>query len=303
MKTASDPIQHHAAALRQAARERQPIAPLREAIGDNEAAVAYAIQEINTKIALDSGRRLLGRKIGLTAKAVQHQLGVDQPDYGMLFADMLVGDGEPIAQDRVIQPRVEAEIALVLDRDLDAPEPSVADVIRAVGYCLPAIEIVDSRIKDWDIRLSDTIADNASSGLFVLGETPTTLDRIDLRLAGMVLERAGVEHILSGWNQPDGICPLNHELQCARFRSNGTASGSIRSETALVVSMGVGAACLGSPLHAARWLAGTMHRVGRPLQAGDVVMTGALGPMVAAGPGDIFDARIAGLGGVRAVFA
>lgn len=255
-------LERCAADLRQAATERVAMPPLRDVIGPANAEAAYAIQEINTRAALDGGRRLVGRKIGLTAKVVQQQLGVDEPDYGMLFADMLVGSGEPIGMDRVIQPRVEAEVALVLERDLDTAAPSVADVVRAVAYCLPAIEIVDSRIKEWDIKLADTIADNASSGLFVLGETPVPLSQIDLRLAGMVLERGNE-----------------------------------------IASLGVGAACLGSPLYAARWLAKTMFRAGRPLRAGDVVMTGALGPMVTAKPGDVFDARIAGLGSVRAFFA
>ena len=251
-----------AQSLRDAERSRKPIAPLRDTIGAVNAEAAYAIQEINTKASLAAGRRLIGRKIGLTAKAVQQQLGVDQPDYGMLFADMLVGNGEAIAASRVIQPRVEAEVALVLERDLPGADTSVADVIRAVAYCLPALEIVDSRIQNWDIKLADTIADNASSGLFVLGDTPAALSGLDLRLAGMVMERG--------------------------------------TETA---SLGVGAACLGNPLYAAAWLACTMARVGRPLKAGDVLMTGALGPMVPAKSGDVFNAQIGGLGAVRAVFA
>ena len=258
----SDQYPALAASLRDAERQRVPIAPLRDTIGPVNAEAAYAIQEINTKAALAAGRRLTGRKIGLTAKAVQQQLGVDQPDYGMLFADMLVSNGETIAAARTIQPRVEAEVALVLERDVANVDATVADMIRAVAYCLPALEIVDSRIRNWDIKLADTIADNASSGLFVLGDTPVMLNQIDLRLAGMVMERGNE-----------------------------------------VVSLGVGAACLGNPLNAAAWLARTMARVGRPLMAGDVLMTGALGPMVAAQPGDTFNAQIAGLGHVRAVFA
>jgi 2-keto-4-pentenoate hydratase len=251
-----------AQALRDAQARRVPIAPLRDAIGATNVDSAYAIQENNTCAALEAGRRLIGRKIGLTAKAVQLQLGVDQPDYGMLFADMLVESGVPIAPERVIQPRVEAEVALVLERDLPAADTGVADVIRATAFCLPALEIVDSRIQAWDIKLADTIADNASSGLFVLGDSPVGLSGLDLRLAGMVMERG--------------------------------------TET---VSLGVGAACLGNPLNAAAWLARTMARVGRPLKAGDILMTGALGPMVAASAGDVFNAQIGGLGSVRAVFA
>jgi 2-keto-4-pentenoate hydratase len=192
---------------------------------------------------------------------VQKQLGVDAPDFGMLFADMALGDGEAVALSRVMQPKVEAEVALVLERDLTAPDCTLSELISATAYALPAIEIVASRIRNWDIKLVDTIADNASSGLFVLGAEPKNLVGLDLRLAGMVMQRRG---------EP--------------------------------VSLGAGAACLGNPLNAAVWLARAMVRVGNPLRAGDVIMTGALGPMVAMAPGDVIDVRIGGLGSVRAVF-
>jgi 2-keto-4-pentenoate hydratase len=237
------------------------IAPLREtfpAFGPQE---AYAVQEMNTQRKLQDGGRLIGRKIGLTAKAVQKQLGVDQPDYGMLFADMAIADGEPVAWSRLMQPKVEAEVALVMAHDLPEPGISMAQMLRGVAFALPAIEIVGSRIAEWNIRFVDTVADNASSGLFVLGNTPVPLDGLDLRLAGMVMERKGEQ-----------------------------------------VSLGAGAACLGHPLNAALWLANKMAELGRGLKAGDVVLTGALGPMVPVNPGDVFEARIQGLGSVRAVF-
>jgi 2-keto-4-pentenoate hydratase len=203
----------------------------------------------------------VGRKIGLTAPAVQRQLGVDQPDYGMLFDDMAVADGEPLRWSRLMQPKVEAEVALVLERELPEPGITMAQLLRAVAFALPAIEIVGSRIADWNIRFVDTVADNASSSAFVVGNAPVSLQGLDLRLAGMVMERAGEQ-----------------------------------------VSLGAGAACLGHPLNAALWLANRMAALGRGLQAGDLVLTGALGPMVAARPGDVFEARIQGLGSVRAVF-
>ena len=251
-----------AEALRVAEATRTPCAPLRLRAQDASAASAYAIQEINTRAGLAAGRRLAGRKIGLTATAVQKQLGVDQPDYGALFADMVLGDAEPIAAGRVLQPKAEVEIALVLERDLVASEPTLADVIRATAYALPAIEVVGSRIANWDISLFDTIADNASSGLVVLGGPPRKLEDFDMRMCGMTLERQGES-----------------------------------------ISTGVGAACLGSPLVAATWLARKMVEVGSPLRAGDLIMTGALGPMVAVSPGDVIEGRISGLGSVRAVFA
>lgn len=244
-----------------AAQCREAISPLRETFPGMTAQDAYAVQEVNTERRLQSGARLVGRKIGLTARAVQRQLGVDQPDFGMLFADMAFADGEAVPWSRLMQPKVEAEVALVMEHDLPEPGITVAGLMRAVAFALPAIEIVGSRIADWNIRFVDTVADNASSGAFVLGNTPVGLAGLDLRLAGMVMERAGEQ-----------------------------------------VSLGAGAACLGHPLNAALWLANKMAELGRGLKAGDVVLTGALGPMVAIRPGDVFEARIDGLGSVRAVF-
>jgi 2-keto-4-pentenoate hydratase len=246
----------------EAHRTRKPVAPVREMLPAGTVAKAYAAQEVNTERWLAMGRRLVGRKIGLTSFAVQRQLGVDQPDYGMLFDDMAVPDGWDVACDRLIQPKVEAEIAFVLGRDLDREHLTIVDVIRSIEFALPAIEIVDSRVADWQIGILDTIADNASSGLYVLGAHPKKLDTLELRLAGMVMENGG---------EP--------------------------------VSVGAGAACLGDPLSATLWLAKTMARVGRPLKAGDTVMSGALGPMVSVKWGEVYEARIAGLGSVRAAFA
>ena len=145
---------------------------MRDELGDAPIETAYAIQEVNTNRWLDEGLRLIGRKIGLTAKSVQRQLGVAQPDYGMLFDRMAVLSGDDIAAARLMQAKVEAEIAFVLERDLTAERLTMADIIGAVAYALPALEIVDSRIAKWNIKILDTVADNASSGLFVLGERP-----------------------------------------------------------------------------------------------------------------------------------
>ncbi|MER5626016.1 fumarylacetoacetate hydrolase family protein [Streptosporangium sp. NPDC002544] len=248
--------------LLEAARSGKPCAPVRETLPDRSAETGYAVQEINTRRALAEGRRLVGRKIGLTSPAVQRQLGVDRPDFGMLFADMAYLDGLPVPTDRFLQPRAEAEVALVLGADLEGGPFTVADVIRAVDFVLPAIEIVDSRVAEWDITLVDTVADNASSGAFVLGNTPVELRGLDLRLAGMTMSKNGLE-----------------------------------------VSTGAGAACLGHPLNAAVWLADALGRTDFPLRAGDVVLTGALGPMVGVESGDVFEAHIEGLGSVRAVFS
>ncbi|WP_305004408.1 2-keto-4-pentenoate hydratase [Agromyces sp. LHK192] len=247
--------------LESAVRTRIACAPVRDLIGEIDADAAYDVQTLGVVARLAEGRRVAGRKIGLTSAAVQAQFGVHSPDYGVLFDDMVVADREPIALDGLMQPRVEAEVAFVLGRDLDAPAASVADVIRATEFVLPAIEVVDSRIAGWDIRITDTIADNASSGAVVLGTVPRRLDGLDLAAVGMRLDVDG---------EP--------------------------------VSTGSGAACLGSPVVAVAWLARAVARHGRPLRAGEIVLSGALGPMVAALPG-VFRARLDGLGEVHADFA
>lgn len=257
-------IESVALALRAAALSQTAIAPVRSQLGAEKADVdiAYAVQALNITHALAEGRRLVGRKIGLTSKVVQAQLGVDQPDFGMLFADMAYGDGEVIPMGLLIQAKVEAEIALVLHQDLTQEKHTYVDIINATAYALPAIEVVDSRIENWKISLIDTVADNASAGVFVLGSRPVKLENLDLAGCYMSMTRG-------------------HEL----------------------VSNGIGHACLANPLNAAVWLADEMVRRGRPLLAGEIILTGALGPMVAANPGDEFKVEIEGLGSVTAVFA
>ena len=250
-----------AKALRDAARTGESIAPLRETYLGIDAAAAYAIQRLNTEQRLAEGRRIVGCKIGLTARAVQAQLGVDQPDFGMLFDDMGYGDGDPVPVSVLQQPKIEAEVAFVFGRDLTVESPTQVDVINAIEYALPALEIVGSRIANWNIKFVDTVADNASSAAYVLGSTPKKPSEFDLRLCGMVMNRRG---------EP--------------------------------VSVGAGAACLGNPLNAVVWLARTMATLGRPIKAGDLVLSGALGPMVPVVAGDVFETKINGLGNVKAVF-
>nr|ART36375.1 C562 [uncultured bacterium] len=239
-----------------------PIPPIRSQLSDLDVDAAYVVQQENTTRWQAEGRRLVGSKIGLTSRAVQKQLGVDRPDFGVLFADMLVAEDEPVAVGRVLQPKIEAEVAFVLDRDIDVEVPTMADIMRAIAYAMPALEIVGSRIKNWDIGIVDTVADNASSGLFVLGGPARRLDGLDFRGAQMQMTRGNE-----------------------------------------AVSKGAGAACLGNPLNAMAWLAGELARRKRPLRAGDIVLSGALGPMVAVNPGDAFEAEISGLGSVSARFA
>lgn len=250
-----------AAGLRKAGETGNAIEPVRNSLPDSDVDAAYAVQDANTRHWLDAGRRLVGRKIGLTSRVVQKQLGVDQPDFGMLFADMAFSDGEEIPAGKLIAPKIEGEISFVLADDLNMEHPTVADVTNAIAYACASIEIVDSRVKNWDIGIVDTVADNASAGGFILGNEPHALEDFDTRLCGMVVEHRG---------EP--------------------------------VSVGAGAACLGNPLNAVVWLAREMVARGRPLEAGDIVMSGALGPMVAVEPGEAYEVRINGLGSVRAVF-
>lgn len=259
--TSQSAIKEAAQRIRNAYESGTPCIAVRELLNDGDIDAAYDVQEIVTKWKLEQNARLIGRKIGLTSVAVQQQLSVDQPDYGMLFDDMAVPDGEEIPVGRVSQPRVEAEVAYVLENDLITNRPTNTEVISAIAYAIPAIEVVGSRIKDWDITILDTIADNASSGLFVLGNDKKKLEDFDGRMCGMVMECRG---------EP--------------------------------IVVGAGAACLGHPINAVRWLAEVMAARERPLSAGDVVMSGALGPMAPVQPGEIYEARINGLGSVRAVF-
>lgn len=233
------------------------IAPLRDVLEPQDIAGAYAVQAENTRHWADGGRRIVGRKVGLTADAVQKQLGVDRPDFGVLFDDMRIAAGGTLDWTRTLQPKAEAEVALVLAADLDKADATPADVAAAVAHAVAAIEIVDSRIADWKISFADTVADNGSSAFFVLGDAPRPLDGLDLYSCGMVLEVDGK-----------------------------------------VASLGAGAACLGHPLNAAAWLARTLAERGEPLRAGDIVLTGALGPMVTLAPGMKVRALVGGLGSV-----
>jgi 2-keto-4-pentenoate hydratase len=199
--------------------------------------------------------------VGLTSPAVQAQLGVDQPDFGVLVDDMELPDGATVVVRRLLQPRIEAEAAFVLGADMVEGDLDDTQVRAAVAWMFPALEIVDSRIAAWDITFADTVADNGSSAFFVLGADARTLEELE---------------------------PVDVEMTMTR---NGA-----------VVSSGTGAACLGDPLHALAWLARTARDVGDPLRKGQVVLSGALGPMATVTPGDTFEAQISGLGGVSITF-
>lgn len=173
-----------AGVLLRAYESKEPVAPLAEQSPGFTAADAYPVQLVQVGLWQRQGRRVRGHKVGLTSAAMQRMLGVDRPDYGHLLDDMFLPEEADVAVDRFLAPRVEPEIALVLGRPLEGPGVTVADAIAAVSFVLPAIEIIDSRIRDWKIGWADTVADNASSGAVVLGSTPRSPTAVDLRLLG-----------------------------------------------------------------------------------------------------------------------
>jgi 2-keto-4-pentenoate hydratase len=163
---------------------RVAIPPLVQSHPDLDLAGAYAVQQLQVEAWQRDGRVLQGHKVGLTSAAMQRQMGVDQPDYGVLRDDMFYPEHDPIDAGTFIAPRVEPEVAFVLGRELRGPGVTVAQAAAAVDFVLPALEVIDSRIRDWKISIIDTIADNASSGGVVLGSRPVRLIDVDLRLAG-----------------------------------------------------------------------------------------------------------------------
>ncbi|MGW6724696.1 2-keto-4-pentenoate hydratase [Nocardia sp. NPDC055029] len=221
-----------------------PVAAVRDLIGSDDVELAYAVQSLGTRRRIEAGARVVGHKIGLTSPAVQRQLGVDQPDFGVLFHDMDAGTTPARERPKLLQPKIEAELAFVLGSDLTGDDLNPITVRGAVDYAAAALEIVDSRIAGWDITFGDTVADNASSGWFVLGAQRLSLEDFEPRDITMSM----------------------------------TIDGD-------VVSRGKGVDCLGDPLVALAWLARTAQDLGDPLRAGEVVLSGALGPMAPLRPG------------------
>jgi 2-keto-4-pentenoate hydratase len=239
-----------------------PVAPVRDVLGADDIEAAYAVQQELTRRRLAAGGQVVGRKIGLTSPPVQRQLGVDQPDFGVLFAEMDVSNRTVVPSHRLLQPKVEAEIAFVLKHDVVDGPANGEDVSVAVDYAVAALEIVDSRIADWDITITDTIADNASSAMYVLSDRRLKLSEFSPREVPMQMYADGV-----------------------------------------LVSRGSGSLCLGDPLDALAWLARTAAEFGDPLRAGQLVLSGALGPMVPVTPGVRVRADLGPLGTVSATFS
>lgn len=256
-------VEQLAAELYAALRGRQVVEPLIARHPGLTIADAYAISLATLRRREADGERVVGKKIGVTSKAVQDMLGVFQPDFGFMTDRMMVADGATldIAAAGLIQPRAEAEMAFILKQDLNGPGITAEDVLDATEAVVPCFEIVDSRIRDWRIGIVDTVADNASCGVCVLG--------------------------------PDRIGPRDLDLSAVKVvvRKNGT-----------FLSEGYGSAVQGSPQAALAWLANTLGGLGVPLKAGEVVLSGSLVPLEPARPGDRFEMQLDGIGGASVSF-
>ncbi|BFM06042.1 2-oxopent-4-enoate hydratase [Halioxenophilus aromaticivorans] len=249
-------IQQCGAELYQAMVERTTVQPFTDRYSDITIEDAYHISLAMLEKRIAAGAKVIGKKIGVTSKAVQDFLNVHQPDFGYLTDDMAFSQGQemPISE-KLIQPKAEGEIAFILKKDLIGPGITNADVIAATDCVIPCFEIVDSRIEDWKIKIQDTVADNASCGLFVLGDTAISPTKVDLSTCGMVVEKNGQ-----------------------------------------LLSTGAGAAALGSPVNCVAWLANTLGQFGIPLKAGEVILSGSLVPLEPVQAGDFMSVSIGGIG-------
>lgn len=260
MSASKELVARCAAQLAEAERTKVPIAPLTREHPELTADDAYAIQLANVNRLVEKGARICGKKIGLTSPGMQQLLHVNEPDYGHLFTFMdCICD---VPADELMQPKIEAEIAFILGEDLPNRDVTAEDVLLATAYVCSAFEIVDSRVADWKIKLADTIADNASSGRYVLGSRRVSPIGIDLAAVTMSVEQEG----------------------------NG------------VVSEGIGSAVMGDPAKSVAWLANCLRRYGVSLTKGEVVLSGAFAAALPAAKGDFFTATFSALGTVTARF-
>jgi 2-keto-4-pentenoate hydratase len=255
-------VQQEAQALYRAEREKLTLRPFTEKYPKLEQQEAYRIQLAWIEMKKADGAKVAGKKIGLTSKAMQKMLNVDQPDYGHILDTMVLQDAATFSVRELIQPKIEPEIAFILDRNLKGPGVTPVQVLAATRFVVPALEIIDSRIEGWKIKLCDTIADNASSARVVLGGSPKRVDQVDLKLVGMVLEKNGE-----------------------------------------IIQTGAGGAVLGHPAAAVAWLANAVGQFGVSLEAGEIIMPGALCAAADVSAGDLIQASFDGLGSVSVRFA
>ncbi|WP_019529172.1 2-oxopent-4-enoate hydratase [Dasania marina] len=242
--------------------ERRTLQPLTERYADISIDDAYHISLQMLERRIQGGAKIIGKKIGVTSKAVQNMLNVYQPDFGYLTHDMAYSQGAemPISS-KLIQPKAEGEIAFILKKDLIGPGITNADVLAATECVMPCFEIVDSRIENWNIKIQDTVADNASCGLFMLGDNAVDPSKVDLSTCGMVVEKNGQ-----------------------------------------IISTGAGAAALGNPVNCVTWLANTLGQFGIALKAGEVILSGSLVPLEPVQAGDFMTVSIGGIGSASVRF-
>lgn len=245
-----------------AMRNRTTLKPFTERFSDISIEDAYHISLRMIERRVEAGEKIIGKKIGVTSKAVQNMLNVHQPDFGFLTDQMAYSQGQemPISE-YLIQPKAEGEIAFILKKDIMGPGLTNADILAATDCVLPCFEVVDSRIENWQIKIQDTVADNASCGLFVLGDNAVDPRKVDLATCGMVVEK------------------------------NGS-----------IISTGAGAAALGSPVNCVTWLANTLGQFGIPLKAGEVILSGSLVPLEPVQAGDFMSVSIGGIGSASVRF-
>jgi 2-keto-4-pentenoate hydratase len=259
----ADWVEKAAGTLLDAYASRTPVPPLTATYAAISVDDAYAIQRAQVSAWTSAGAVVKGHKVGLTSAAMQKQLGVDQPDFGVLLDRMFLPEGITADISQFLQPRAEPEIGFVLGRRLSGPGVTVAEAVAAVDFVLPALEIIDSRIADWKITLPDTIADNASSGGLVLGSRPVRPENVDLSLTGCLLHRNG--------------------------RLVDTGAG--------------GAVLGGSPVNALVWLANVLGERGVALEAGHVILPGSVTAAIAINPGDTISATFDRIGTVAITFS
>jgi 2-oxopent-4-enoate/cis-2-oxohex-4-enoate hydratase len=254
-------IQALADTLYRALSTRTTIAPLTDSDPDITIEDAYRISLGLLHRRLEAGEKLIGKKIGVTSEAVMSMLDVHQPDFGFMTDAMRYDGSMPISR-TLIQPRAEGELAFLLKRDLRGPGVSSADVLAATEAVMPCFEVVDSRIRDWKIRIQDTVADNASCGLFTL-------------------------------NEAAAVAPGHMDFASCRMQVEKNGA---------LISSGTGAAAMGSPVHCVAWLANTLGQFGIGLDAGDIVLSGSLVPLEPVTAGDRMTVRVEGLGDCSVTF-
>ena len=213
--------------------ERRTIEPLTSRYPGLTLNDAYAIQQVLTARRVAAGEKIIGKKIGVTSQAVMNLLGVDQPDFGVLMDTMWHTDGSQIAASSLIQPKAEAEIAFRLKRDLTGPGVTASDVLAATDSVLACFEIVDSRIRDWKIKIQDTVADNASCGVFVLGEMRVDPQQVDLLACPMVMEKNGVV-VATG----SGVATMGSPLNAVAWLANAMGQRGVTLHAGEIVLSG-----------------------------------------------------------------